>query len=452
MLKLFLLVLCVCAASASDVLVLSEKNFESTIKENPFVLVEFYAPWCGHCKALAPEWEQAATQLKGKVPVAKVDCTLEQALCSEQDVQGYPTIKFFRNGSPMPYNGDRKANAIEAWVEKKTGDAFTTISSTEDYEKLTKGKEGVVVGFFSNKDSSAFNEFKEVTQATDDVTFAAVFDSSVTNDFQADTVKAFVDGKVYTSDGKTDLVSWVFDYAFPLVDKLNQKGFERFVKNNKSYFVLLFAPQVEPLEAVKTFEQVAVEFRKDLGFLWDLGEQYAQHASKLGISTENFPQVVAMSPKEKFHPMKTEFNAENLKKFFEDLLVNKIEIHAQSEDVPESNDGPVKIVVGKNFNEIVKESTDDVFLEIYAPWCGHCKTLAPIWEELGEKVQGKSGLVIAKVDGTANDIPLEVQGFPTLLFFKRGSKESPISYDGERDFDSLYKFVKENSYNLKDEL
>jgi len=54
----------------------------------------------------------------------------------------------------------------------------------------------------------------------------------------------------------------------------------------------------------------------------------------------------------------------------------------KSEEIPAHNDEPVKVLVGKNFEEIVYDETKDVLVEFYAPWCGHCKSLAPKYDEL----------------------------------------------------------------------
>ena len=62
-----------------------------------------------------------------------------------------------------------------------------------------------------------------------------------------------------------------------------------------------------------------------------------------------------------------------------------IKRHLKSEEVPDNSDNAVKVIVGKNFNDIVLDPTKNVFVEFYAPWCGHCKSLAPVWEELGQK-------------------------------------------------------------------
>jgi len=116
--------------------------------------------------------------------------------------------------------------------------------------------------------------------------------------------------------------------------------------------------------------------------------------------------------------------------------------YEKSEPIPETNEGPVITVVGKTFHDIVYQEGKYVFLEMYAPWCGHCKKLAPVWDELATAVKDVPNVVIAKLDATANHFPDEVSitGFPTLIMFQ-GPKQTV--YSGPRDLDTLTTFVRQ---------
>lgn len=97
----------------SSVVSLTKNTFDDFIKSHDLVLAEFFAPWCGHCKALAPKYEEAAAELKSKnIPLAKVDCTEEEELCKNQGIEGYPTLKVFRGlDSVKPYIGGRQSDS-----------------------------------------------------------------------------------------------------------------------------------------------------------------------------------------------------------------------------------------------------------------------------------------------------------------------------------------------------
>ncbi|OII74970.1 protein disulfide isomerase-related protein [Cryptosporidium ubiquitum] len=98
-------------SSSSQVKVINGAQLKKLIKENPVVLVEFFAEWCGHCKAFAPEYEKAAKVLKGIVPVVAID---DQSDMAEYGIQGFPTVKIFTEHSlkPKDFTGPRKAESV----------------------------------------------------------------------------------------------------------------------------------------------------------------------------------------------------------------------------------------------------------------------------------------------------------------------------------------------------
>merc|ERR1711997_957718 len=132
----------------------------------------------------------------------------------------------------------------------------------------------------------------------------------------------------------------------------------------------------------------------------------------------------------------------NVRTFLDDVLSGKLKQHLLSEDIPEDWDAkPVKTLVGKNFEQVAKDTEKHVLVEFYAPWCGHCKQLVPTWDKLGEKYKDSDSVVIAKRYSTANELEdVKIQGFPTIKLFKKGDN-TVIDYNGERTLDGLVKFI-----------
>lgn len=116
----------------SSVIELNEMNFNALVMESTdHWLVEFYAPWCGHCKNLAPEWEEAAKKLHGSVKLGAVDATVATQLASKYGVKGFPTIKLFSAGKKSKakeYNGPREAQGIVEYALQTLDAAGVPIS------------------------------------------------------------------------------------------------------------------------------------------------------------------------------------------------------------------------------------------------------------------------------------------------------------------------------------
>lgn len=96
------------------------------------------------------------------------------------------------------------------------------------------------------------------------------------------------------------------------------------------------------------------------------------------------------------------------------------------------------------------DSDDDVLVKFYAPWCGHCKKLAPVWEQLANDLKDVKGLIISKFDATANEVEgVDIRGYPTLKFYPKGQKGAPIDYDGGRELENIKDWLKEKSSAYK---
>ncbi|PKI73947.1 hypothetical protein CRG98_005672 [Punica granatum] len=150
------LALLLVSAIADDVVVLTEENFEKEVGQDRAALVEFYAPWCGHCKKLAPEYEKLGSSFKKakSVLIGKVDCDEHKSLCSKYGVSGYPTIQWFPKGSlePKKYEGPRTAESLAEFVNNEGG---TNV-------KIAAVPSNVVVLSSDNFDEVVLDETKDV--------------------------------------------------------------------------------------------------------------------------------------------------------------------------------------------------------------------------------------------------------------------------------------------------
>lgn len=462
---LFLLAVLAVGCLAGDwevedgVLVLTKDNFDAAIEQHEHILVEFYAPWCGHCKALAPEYAKAAQALEKEgsaIKLAKVDATEETDLAQQYDVKGYPTIHFFTNQMPKEYTGGRTSKEIVSWLKKKTGPPADIFTDADAAVEFTTKDDVVLMGFFEDLESKGATVYKSVASLHDGLPFGITSTLEVADalDAKMESIvlfKKFDDNRVLYS-GKfiaEDLDSFITQEQLPLVTLFSDETAPKiFGGPIRSHFLAFYPRESEDSEATMSqLRESAQSFKGKVLFVQiDTSDDEADRIMEFfNIKDSDAPTCRLINLEEdmrKFVPDFSDLKAAKIVPWVQSYLDGNLEPHLNTEDIPDDWDSsPVKILVGKNFESIALDSTKHVFVEFYAPWCGHCKQLAPIWDELGEHFDGDEDVVIAKMDATKNEVKqVQVSGFPTLKFFTKGTNEM-IDYTGGRTLDDLIEFV-----------
>jgi protein disulfide-isomerase-like protein len=104
------------------------------------------------------------------------------------------------------------------------------------------------------------------------------------------------------------------------------------------------------------------------------------------------------------------------------------------------------VIVGTTFEELVMNSNADVLIEFDTPWCGRCKTFAPVYEALADNLFNNKNIVLGKVDTTANDIEgVDIQRIPTLKLYLNGKKDSPVDFNDEMTELNIINFLMQHT-------
>jgi protein disulfide-isomerase A1 len=444
------------------VLVLTEANFDEAISANEHILVEFYAPWCGHCKALAPEYASAAKVLADEgsaIKLGKVDATENKGLASKFGVKGYPTLKFFVSGVDKEYNGGRKSPDIVAWLKKKTGDPCKAVTTKDEVDAEVAAAHFAVLGAFKDRSGAAGAAYTASASDTDGVVFMVTDNDDLMKEFGLEdggvvAVRDFADEEPRvamegekTGEGIADFVS--ANRLPSVVEFSDETAPMIFGGDIKSHFLVFGDSGAEGHAALMaTFRKVAKGNPGKLIHVYvdSAKDDNGRILEFFGIKKEDgsVARIIQLGEGvDKYAPDFTDLTEENLAKFAADYLEGKLSKHLNSEEIPEDWDAkPVKVLVGKNFEAVAYDETKDVLVEFYAPWCGHCKQLAPIYDELGEKYKDHASIVIAKMDSTANEVAdVTVRGFPTIKFFPKESGKKVVDYSGGRTLEDFVAFL-----------
>ncbi|XP_007952923.1 protein disulfide-isomerase-like protein of the testis [Orycteropus afer afer] len=456
-----------------NLMVLTSAGLNQMLNQTRFLMVLFHNPSSKQSRNLADELGRAVEIVgKGKngLGFGKVDITIEKDLREEFDIKKAPEVKLFFEGNrsePISCKDVVESAALVVWLRRQISKKAFLFNNTQQVAEFVKSRPLVIIGFFQDLEEEVAELFYEVIKDFPELTFGVITISNAIGRFHVtlDSVLVFKKGRVVnrqelindnTNENalnqviKQHLTSFVIEYNFEnrnLIHELN-------ILNH----MLLFASKSSETfgTIIQHYKLASKEFENKILFiLVDTDESRNGRIFEYFRVTEvDIPsvQILNLTSDERYKMPSEEITYENLKKFSTSFLNRSAKKHQSSEEIPIHWDqGPVKQLVGKNFNVVVFDKERDVFVMFYAPWSEKCKALFPLLEELGRKYQNHSTVTIAKIDITANDIQLlYLDRYPFFRLFPIGSEQAVV-YKGEHTVKGFSDFLESQIKTRVDE-
>jgi protein disulfide-isomerase A1 len=266
------------------------------------MLIEFYAPWCGHCKKLTPEFEGAADVLSKNDPpvaLAKVDATQEKTLAERFGIQGFPTLFWFKGGEKAEYTGGRTKDTIVSWVMKKSGPPSKLVTCDAAKEMADDAGTKFIIGYFGPEDNVLYTEAHvPYANAEDKITFMHA-DSSCLEKFGLSGGPKIVffrnfetkENEYTGGPDKDSLMNFVKPLMVPTVFEFSEDEIEAIFGNQQNTAILFRDEADKDADFMKVYEEAAKthkgkvlfaysespkEFRRDSLNSWVLPRKISQ--------------------------------------------------------------------------------------------------------------------------------------------------------------------------------
>mmetsp|Transcript_6983 Transcript_6983/g.12883 ORF Transcript_6983/g.12883 Transcript_6983/m.12883 type:complete len:430 (+) Transcript_6983:3-1292(+) len=315
------------AGSSSDddsaVMILTDSNFDVLTSEGSWIL-DFYAPWCGHCRRLEPEFEKAAKTMNGVVKFGKIDCTRNSALKSRFKIRGFPTLKFMRDGLDRPYRGGRKAEDFESFAKRVSGPAIVDISIRNSEQMMDE--QGVIFAYLGSKDDGAFDVFsREATKNQGIYAFAKAHDKradklkerlqvSSSLSAQAPLVVYLTKGdkaEVLVDITQESLITFIKDHKFALIAEINANTFGDIAENGKLVNLVVEKSMDKSSQTVlDMMYPPALALKSQYLSAKIDGKRYEKFLTRYSITNEDIPCVLVVDfNKERYWKAPSDINS-----------------------------------------------------------------------------------------------------------------------------------------------
>jgi len=466
------------AGKGQPVIELDSGAFNSFLKSGATALVEFYAPWCAHCKNLAPTFESAARGARrasvalSEVIFVKIDGEKSPDLMKRYRIENYPTLILVKGSQIVRYSGDKSKRSMLEWLEAEVRPTVEIVAREAEAVALSKGKPAVIIQGGNNHSafSDTAEQFKHLRKAR---FFEIEGTSSQVQEIWI--MKAGKEPVKYEGEFDVDSITeWVTKETV-MSQPVPQEQLGPVVEVvGRSFPDIVFQPRHVIVEVYATW----CGHCKDLEPIYESFASQMRHETRdiviariegsrneipyAGFDRTGYPTIFYVSPSNNVEKIQQR-TLNDLVSFVRSKKVRKVETeHKQdsqlgsfteavnkfkSEDIPPMSTDPVVKVVFRNFIDVVFQSKDDVVLEVFAPWCAHCKRLVPEYEQFAVSMKReRKDLLVAKIDGTKNDIPFDgfsVNGFPTIFYIPKGQKVPAKKFVGDKSIQQMAHFLQE---------
>jgi len=296
---------------------LDNDSFQTAIddKANQFWFLKFYAPWCGHCKRMAPILDIVAQKLKGKIAIGKIDCTKHKTVCNEHNVKGFPTLKYSIDGEVFEYSAGRDEKSIVAFAEKMSSPSVIQIRRLEEAKKYAynSADEGIVFlgsGMGNSKLLKVFTKVARKKQASAYFLWLDQFETPTDDGRDNSYVDRIEAGIIEprrweTTEGdltEENFEAWVQDQNVPTLATLTPSNFPKISRNGRP--LLMSIVDIENEELVAGIKSHMMEFilrapqeyvQKHYYGLFD-GKKWQKFLKQFGVRQEDNPQYLILAP------------------------------------------------------------------------------------------------------------------------------------------------------------
>ncbi|KAI8645535.1 thioredoxin-like protein [Parasitella parasitica] len=276
--------------------------------------VKFYAPWCTHCKHLAPIWESLAKKLQGKVNVAEVNCEDNKALCQEYKIAGLPTLNYFVHEATLKYTGERKLEKLLDYAIEMSGSPVHNIDTDSELDSLLKASD---VNFVYVRDAKkdehqlpllekfalAFIEHIPFFTTTDHKT--ALRYNLKESDLPAAIIVKDGNFHVFHDADIQNIVPWIHKERYPLVTRILPHNSNRILKGKQ--VVVLGITKPDDSDSELKLREMAKIYRdehsgKDITFALLDGELWGNYVNRaFGIHSHKLPTIIVLDPKKEMY-------------------------------------------------------------------------------------------------------------------------------------------------------